>query len=164
MHATITAPAGVATPHADSTTGSLADVEKKKREGLVAGAEKAEQEALAAQAAAEAALVESEAAKAKTAAAQEAASVKRAEAMAARLKADNSQTYGLMGPAPSPNPDYPNLALGHFNDSMFARINLSYPGLQLVHEKPYIFIVNDFITTDECKVIIGKSEYWPLTL
>eukprot|EP01044_Picomonas_judraskeda_P005374 COSAG03_NODE_504_length_7391_cov_53.058420_6_plen_692_part_00 len=39
----------------------------------------------------------------------------------------------------------------------FHQINLGYPGLQLVHEKPYIFIVNDFLSADECGLLLGKA-------
>lgn len=52
----------------------------------------------------------------------------------------------LNEPAPMINPSYPNLPMGSYlNDKLFCKINTAYPGLQLVHEKPYIFIINNFL-------------------
>ena len=31
-----------------------------------------------------------------------------------------------------------------------------YPGLQLIHEKPYIFIVNNFLKKAECELLLAK--------
>ena len=60
---------------------------------------------------------------------------------------------------PAPNPRYPDLPLDRYLASpYFHRINASYPGLQLVHEEPYIFVVNGFLTDDECDRLVAKAE------
>ena len=57
------------------------------------------------------------------------------------------------------NPRYPNLPLdGYRGQGLFHKINLEYPGLQLVHEKPYIFVVNNFISQDECRILLQKAK------
>lgn len=39
---------------------------------------------------------------------------------------------------------------------LFAKINLKYPGLRLIHERPYIFLVDDFLSAAECEALIAK--------
>ena len=39
----------------------------------------------------------------------------------------------------------------------FHPINLSYPGLQLIHRSPNVFLVNEFLTSDECDRILEKA-------
>lgn len=53
---------------------------------------------------------------------------------------------------------YPDLPFdGYSQQTLFPQINLSFPGLQLVHEKPYIFIVNNFMSPGECERLIHKA-------
>ena len=33
-----------------------------------------------------------------------------------------------------------------------------YVGLQLIHEEPYIFIINNFLTPEECDAVVDKCE------
>jgi len=44
------------------------------------------------------------------------------------------------------------------DDPMYMPLNLSYPGLRRVHEKPPIFTCEDFLTEDECDQLIGAAE------
>mmetsp|Transcript_40536 Transcript_40536/g.79312 ORF Transcript_40536/g.79312 Transcript_40536/m.79312 type:complete len:341 (+) Transcript_40536:67-1089(+) len=56
------------------------------------------------------------------------------------------------------NPRYPDFALDNYlANPYFQKINTDYPGLQLIHEKPFIFLVNDFFTDDECDRLINKA-------
>ena len=56
------------------------------------------------------------------------------------------------------NPRYPDLPLDRYlANPYFHRINVLYPNLQLIHEEPYIFIVNNFLTDDECDRLIQKA-------
>lgn len=56
------------------------------------------------------------------------------------------------------NPKYPNLSFEKYlANPYFAKIETTYPGLQLVHEDPFIFIVNDFLTADECARLREKA-------
>jgi hypothetical protein len=57
------------------------------------------------------------------------------------------------------NPRYPDYSFDKYlANPYFAKINTAYPGLQLIHEEPFIFIVNDFLSSDECTRLIGKAE------
>jgi len=40
---------------------------------------------------------------------------------------------------------------------LFPEIDLSHPGLQLVHERPYIFLIHDFLSPTECDDLIAKA-------
>jgi len=52
---------------------------------------------------------------------------------------------------------YPCLPLDRYlGQSYFHRINVNYPGLQLVSEEPYIFLVKDFLTAPECEKLMLK--------
>ena len=56
------------------------------------------------------------------------------------------------------NPHYPDLPFDNYlANPFFKRINTDYPGLQLIHEEPYIFIVNNFLTDNECDRLIQKT-------
>ena len=56
------------------------------------------------------------------------------------------------------NPHYPDLPLDKYRTNpFFQRINTDYPGLQLIHEEPFIFIVNNFLSDDECDRLIHKA-------
>ena len=51
---------------------------------------------------------------------------------------------------------YPNYSLESYQpDNQHHFINKDYPGLQCIHENPYIFIINDFFNSDECDHIIS---------
>eukprot|EP01043_Picozoa_sp_COSAG02_P029539 COSAG02_NODE_1842_length_10700_cov_148.785869_3_plen_606_part_00 len=56
------------------------------------------------------------------------------------------------------NLKYANLPLdGYLGQKNFHHINTEYPGLQLVHEKPYVFVVNNFLSSDECGLLLDKA-------
>jgi len=56
----------------------------------------------------------------------------------------------------APMVEYPNLPLDAYRSQrVFHRINLETPGLQLVHMEPYIFLVQDFLTSSECEKLIA---------
>jgi hypothetical protein len=58
------------------------------------------------------------------------------------------------------NPRYPNLPFDGFRKQrLFHQVNLDFPGLQLVHEKPYIFIVNGFLSQEECRTLLFKTQH-----
>jgi hypothetical protein len=38
------------------------------------------------------------------------------------------------------------------------QINLEQPNLRLLHARPYIFAIDDFLSTDECKLLLAKAE------
>jgi hypothetical protein len=51
-------------------------------------------------------------------------------------------------------PRYPKLPLdGYKAQPFFHQINTEFPGLQLIHEQPYIFLVHDFFSGDDCDVL-----------
>lgn len=39
----------------------------------------------------------------------------------------------------------------------FHHLDLSYPGLDLVHEEPYIFVVHDFLSSSECTQLVALA-------
>jgi len=54
---------------------------------------------------------------------------------------------------------FPNLPLDSYLQSpFFHRININYPGLQMVRERPFIFVVHDFLTKEECAALVSKAE------
>lgn len=56
------------------------------------------------------------------------------------------------------NAAYASLPFDRFRtQQFFHHIDLSYPGLQLVHEKPYIFVVNEFLNSAECELLLAKA-------
>ena len=53
---------------------------------------------------------------------------------------------------------HPSLDLANYRACrMFQRIDLSTPGLRLVHERPYIFVVPNFFSAQECAVLRAKA-------
>ena len=59
----------------------------------------------------------------------------------------------------SPNLSYPNLEFGRYRaQRLFHPIDLAHPGLQLVHEEPYIFVCHNFLSADECALLIAKAK------
>jgi hypothetical protein len=60
------------------------------------------------------------------------------------------------------NAGYPALPFdGYRAQTLFHQIDTSFPGLQLVREKPYVFLVHEFLTSDECDQLIGKARAQP---
>ena len=58
----------------------------------------------------------------------------------------------------SRNPRYPDLPFDNYlANPFFQKINTDYPGLQLIHEDPFVFVVNNFLTDDECDRFIQKA-------
>jgi len=52
--------------------------------------------------------------------------------------------------------DFPSLPLeGYKLQRLFHQIDTSYPGVQLINESPYVFIVRDFLSTAECNTLIA---------
>ena len=50
---------------------------------------------------------------------------------------------------------YPSLPLdGYHEQQCFHRINTAFPGVQLINEHPYIFVVNDFTNAAECQALM----------
>jgi len=43
----------------------------------------------------------------------------------------------------------------------YPRLNLAYPGLQLVHRSPNIFVVHDFLTSNECEQLMAAASADP---
>lgn len=59
-------------------------------------------------------------------------------------------------PVPASTTVHPSHDFGRYRaQSAFHHINLDYPGVQLVHEEPYIFTVADFASADECAQLIA---------
>ena len=53
----------------------------------------------------------------------------------------------------------PSLNLANYNAcNLFQKIDLTTPGLQLVHERPYMFVVPNFFSADECAALRAKAE------
>ena len=53
-------------------------------------------------------------------------------------------------------PPFPPLPCdGYLAQRLFHQINTSYPGVRLVHESPYIFLVPDFLSSTECDQLIA---------
>ena len=45
----------------------------------------------------------------------------------------------------------------YYGQSLFHHIDTTWPGLQLVHAKPYIFVVRDFLSATECELLMTKA-------
>jgi len=55
-------------------------------------------------------------------------------------------------------PEYPNLPFDEYRrQPFFHQINTESPGLQLINEEPYIFVVPNFFSTRECDELIKRS-------
>ena len=54
---------------------------------------------------------------------------------------------------------YPNVPLSEYapNGDHLA-INIDYPGLRAVHKNPWIFLVPDLLSRDECERLMAKAE------
>jgi len=65
-----------------------------------------------------------------------------------------------LGEQPTRQPsmaEYPNLSLDRYEmQRFFHGINTRVPGLQLVHEWPYIFVVDKFLSDSECDELVKK--------
>jgi len=46
----------------------------------------------------------------------------------------------------------------YLSQETFHRINVAFPGVRLLHERPYIFAVDDFATTEECLELIRQFD------
>ena len=42
--------------------------------------------------------------------------------------------------------------------SIFHHVDCKFPGIKLVHEEPYIFVVEDFLSEDECTDLIALGQ------
>ena len=83
--------------------------------------------------------------------------------MSVREVQETHKKEGAAEQASTPNPRYKNLPLELAIDWQYGTmINLSYPGLQLVHlssiTQAPIFIVNNFLSDDECDVLMAKTD------
>jgi len=59
---------------------------------------------------------------------------------------------------PYRNHRYPDLSMDNYlANPFFHKINTEYPGLQLIHEDPFVFVVNNFLTDDECDHLVQKA-------
>jgi hypothetical protein len=52
--------------------------------------------------------------------------------------------------------NHPKPLHNYLAQNYFHHIDVTYPGLELVHEEPYIFIVNNFLTVQECEKLVLK--------
>ena len=60
---------------------------------------------------------------------------------------------------PRSSADFPSLPLdGYLNNPDFHAIDTTFPGLQLVSDEPYIFIVPNFLNKDEAAELVEKME------
>lgn len=58
----------------------------------------------------------------------------------------------------APNLSYPDLSFdGYREQRLFAQIDLTLPGLQLIHERPYIFLIHAFLSAAECELLLEKA-------
>lgn len=79
---------------------------------------------------------------------------------------DASLTNGHTNRSSSPfrttkiiNPKYPSYSFDKYLENpYFQQINTAYPGLQLINEEPYIFIINNFLTPNECARLRAKAD------
>lgn len=57
------------------------------------------------------------------------------------------------------NPRYPSYSFEKYLENpFFQQINTTFPGLQLIHQEPYIFIINNFLTPNECSRLRAKAD------
>lgn len=65
---------------------------------------------------------------------------------------------GAKGAVPQVAPALGDKRSMHFDlDSRYMPLNLNYPGLRQVHEKPPIFLCDDFLTEEECDQLISVA-------
>ena len=85
-----------------------------------------------------------------TAATTAAAAAAAAAATAAARQADAP---------PSPVAELPSLPLdGYLRQRCFHRIATDFPGVQLVHEEPYVLVVPGFLSAPVCEALIRKMD------
>jgi hypothetical protein len=54
---------------------------------------------------------------------------------------------------------YPNIPLSEYSsDGDHLAINVDFPGLRAIHKDPWIFLVPDLLTQDECEQLMAKAE------
>lgn len=54
---------------------------------------------------------------------------------------------------------YPNFPLSEYSsDGDHLAINVDFPGLRAIHKDPWIFLVPDLLTQDECEQLMAKAE------
>ena len=53
---------------------------------------------------------------------------------------------------------YPNLIQQYLQEPNYYHLNLSYPNLELIHTQPNIFIVKNFLTSQECNQLVKKAQ------
>ena len=59
--------------------------------------------------------------------------------------------------SPPPIAEHPSLPFTRYiQQPSFHQIDLGYPGLQLVHEEPYLFLVPEFLSGCECDALVRK--------
>ena len=51
----------------------------------------------------------------------------------------------------------PKMATAANSQPTHMPLNLGYPGLRKVHEKPPVFLVDDFLTSDECDHLVKSA-------
>jgi len=57
------------------------------------------------------------------------------------------------------NLSHPNLPFDSFRaQRLFAPVDLTFPGLQLIHERPFIFLVHSFLSAAECDLLLEKAQ------
>jgi len=60
---------------------------------------------------------------------------------------------------PGQNSRYPSFTFEKYLENpYFHHINTAYPGLQLIQEEPFIFVINDFLSPDECARLKNKAD------
>ncbi|KAL1514474.1 hypothetical protein AB1Y20_003573 [Prymnesium parvum] len=55
-----------------------------------------------------------------------------------------------------PDPKYKNLSTEGFPEPGYVHLNVEYPGVQAIHREPWIFLVNNFLTEEECGAALSK--------
>eukprot|EP00928_Gymnodinium_smaydae_P047252 TRINITY_DN31521_c0_g1_i1.p1 TRINITY_DN31521_c0_g1~~TRINITY_DN31521_c0_g1_i1.p1 ORF type:complete len:743 (-),score=162.51 TRINITY_DN31521_c0_g1_i1:325-2370(-) len=76
----------------------------------------------------------------------------------ARTPADDADNDCPGRTALQMHPGFPNLLSNYVPALGYHEINLRYPGLQLIHEDPALFLVNDFLSNEECERLRGKAQ------
>lgn len=51
----------------------------------------------------------------------------------------------------------PKEVVVHEHTPMYMPLNLDYPGLRVVNEKPPIFFIDNFLSEEECELLIGVA-------
>ena len=74
-------------------------------------------------------------------------------------KQEQKQSQSSEQDSPCQNPRYPSYSFDKYLENpYFQKINTAYPGLQLIHEEPYIFLINNFLSADECSRLRAKAD------